>query len=65
MAPTMIRLLIFSIRFVITFIFVEIFEPPIIHVTGSFLLLITRFIASISFFKRGPAKLLFIYLVML
>jgi len=37
MAPTITKLLTFSIKLEITFIFVEIFDPPIIHVTGSFL----------------------------
>ena len=35
--------------------FVEILDPPIMHVTGSFLFLITRFIAFTSFFSKGPA----------
>ena len=45
----------FFIKLEITFIFVEIFEPPIIHVTGSFFSLITRLIDLISFSNSGPA----------
>ena len=37
-APTMIKLSIFLIKFVITLILVDIFEPPIIQVTGFFLI---------------------------
>ena len=54
-APTIIKLSIFLIKFVITLILVDIFEPPIIQVTGFFIFRITRFIASISFFNNGPA----------
>ena len=55
-APTITKLSTFFIKFVITLIFVEIFDPPIMHVTGSFLFLTTRLMASISFFNKGPAK---------
>ena len=54
-APTIIILFTFFKRLVITLIFVEIFDPPIMQVTGSFLFFITRFIAVISFFNNGPA----------
>ena len=47
--------LTFSISLAITLIFVEILDPPIMHVTGSFLFFIIRFIAVISFFNKGPA----------
>jgi hypothetical protein len=48
-------LFVLLIRLEITPILVEIFDPPIIHVTGSFLFLIIKLIADISFSRRGPA----------
>ena len=55
----------FFTKFEIRFIFVEIFEPPIIQVTGSFLFLIIKSIASTSFFNCGPAYEYLINLVIL
>ena len=49
------RLLTFAMRLVKRLIFVEILDPPIIHVTGSFLFLIIRLIDITSFLNNGPA----------
>ena len=38
----------------ITLILVEIFEPPIMHVTGFFLFSRIELSTNISFFKSGP-----------
>ena len=54
-APTTTILFTFFIKLLITLIFVEIFDPPIIQVTGSFLFSIIVFIAVSSFFRSGPA----------
>ena len=45
----------FFIRLIITSILEDIFEPPIIQVTGFLLFFVIKFIASISFFNNGPA----------
>ena len=42
MAPTIMMLSTFCIKLEITFILVEIFDPPIIQVTGSFLFFIIK-----------------------
>ena len=54
-APTIIMFDAFLIKLQMTVILVEIFDPPIIQVTGSFLFLTTVSIAAISFFNKGPA----------
>ena len=55
------RLLTFAMRLVKRLIFVEILDPPIMHVTGSFLFLMTRLIAVISLFNKGPPYFFFTY----
>ena len=53
------RLLTFAMRLVKTLIFVEILDPPIIHVTGSFLFLIIRLI-DITFLNNGLAYFFYV-----
>ena len=51
MPPIIIMLSNFGIKFLITFILEEIFEPPIMHVTGLFISDVTLF----NFKKEGKA----------
>ena len=52
----MIILSNFGIKFFIIFIFVEIFEPPIIQVIGFLISVVTFFNAFISVSNCNPAK---------
>ena len=52
-APTIAILSTFLIKLLITPIFEDTFEPPIIQVIGFFLSFIIMLIASISFLKVG------------
>ena len=54
------RLLTFAMRLVKRLIFGEILDPPIIHVTGSFLFLIIRLIDITSFLNNGPAYFFYV-----
>ena len=46
----------FGIRFLIKLILVEIFDPPMIHVTGLFISLVTFLRAFISVSSCNPAN---------
>ena len=54
--PTIIMLLNFGIKFLITPIFVEIFEPPIIQAIGFLISVVIFFSAFISVSNCNPAK---------
>ena len=54
--PTIIMLSNLGIKFFIMPIFVEIFDPPIIHVIGFFISVVTFFNALISVSNCNPAK---------